>query len=117
MTAKAPTARQLAIELGEDSANQHVVHMIECGLHSGFPKCCIAFFVKVWWPWLLAIDQLSTRARASAMPAFNTYQKWNGQPGYVPCPRCAIEKSFVKVIPCNCEEQIKREVRPRGSRR
>lgn len=77
--------------------------MVECGVHSGFPSCCIAFFVKVWWPYALAIDGSSTRARADALTAYNAYQKWSTRPGYVPCPSCVVERKFVEVLPCDCE--------------
>ena len=95
--------RQVALEFGTDPADRASMQMIECGLHSGFPKCCVVFFVKVWWPYMIAIDQLSPRARADALIPFDAYLKWTTRPGYVPCSKCIVERSFVEVLACDCE--------------
>jgi hypothetical protein len=99
-------AKQVARELGVDPADRDAMGMIECGLHSGLPRCCVAFFVKVWWPYWLAIDGLSSRARTDAHAAFAAYQRWTTRPGYVPCPRCVVDENFVEVLPCECELKL-----------
>lgn len=56
---------------------------VECGLHSGFPFCCIFWYVTLWcwfvvkWPWLR-----------------NHYHNWNRHDWacYVTCPLCKILK-------------------------
>jgi hypothetical protein len=107
------TMRELAIRIDADPASPAVARMIECGLHSGFPACCVAFFVKIWWPWATTIDALSVRRRADALIAYDSYQQWTKQAGYVPCPRCALERKFVEVLPCDCAS---RGSSPRRSR-
>lgn len=79
------------------------MQMIDCGLHSGFPVCCVAFFVKIWWPYTLALDVLSVRPRADALGFYDAYQRWTTRPGYVPCPSRVVEKKFVEVKACDCE--------------
>jgi hypothetical protein len=64
-------------------------HEIECGLHSGYPVCCVAFFVLVWHEW-------SELQRGSYMAGLKK------SPGYVPCPRCLKAKTFVSGRPCAC---------------
>ncbi len=105
MTATA-RANQAARDLGVDPADRAMMERVECGLHSGLPRCCVAFFVKVWWPYMLAIDGLSPRAEADAHVAFDAYQLWTTRPGYVPCPRCVVDKNFVEVLPCACELKL-----------
>ena len=100
------TTRQLALQIDANPASPAVARMIECGLHSGFPACCVAFFVKVWWPWAAAIDQLPARAQAEAQDAYDTYQRWSTRPGYVPCPSCVVARRFVEVLPCDCEKRF-----------
>lgn len=95
-------ATEVARELGVDPADCSAVEMIECGLHSGLPRCCIAFFVKVWWPFMCAIDELPPSTGTNSRADFDEYQRWTTQPGYVPCPRCVLDENFVEVLPCEC---------------
>src|SRR4051812_36420967 len=72
---------------------------IECGLHSGFPRCCIAFFVKVWW-----------RVSDDNWKLIDSYRKMQQQfgvleSGYVMCPSCVLNKNVVEVKNCNCHRQ------------
>lgn len=103
-----PAPRQVAREIGVDLTDRVAMRMIECGLHSGFPTCCVAFFVRVWWPWMLAIDGLSTRRRADAFVASDDYAKWTTRPGYVACPKCVVDQNFVEVKACDCLRKRKR---------
>lgn len=70
---------------------------VECGTHSGFRPCCIAFFVTSWM-WLSAAERsrywttIDRRAREV--------------PGYVPCPTCVARKRFVRVKSCGCSRKV-----------
>jgi len=99
------TAR-VARDLGVDPADGAVMKMVECGLHSGLPRCCVAFFVKVWWPYWLVIDERLSLAKVDPHGSFAAYQRWTTRPGYVPCPRCVLDENFVEVLPCECELRI-----------
>lgn len=37
-------------QIGDLTPDDTAIHFVECGLHSGFPPCCVVFFVQVWWP-------------------------------------------------------------------
>lgn len=99
-------ATAVARELGVDPADRCAVAMIECGLHSGIPRCCVAFFVKVWWPYWVMLDEPPSRAKKTAHVAFDEYSRWTTRPGYVPCPACVIDGNFVEVLPCECEQRL-----------
>jgi hypothetical protein len=62
---------------------------VECGLHSGFPPCCIEFFVNTYKPHRLA----------AAMEHHNLLVQHSDAPrGYIPCPRCLFDRRFVKTV-------------------
>jgi hypothetical protein len=77
------TLRRVAELLGEGDA-----HRIGCGLHSGFPPCCIRFFIETDGR---PLDRHYKIAMEAARPL-----------GYLPCPVCLREKRFVEVRRCNC---------------
>jgi len=62
------------------------LHDVRCGLHSGIPACCIAFFF-VWKRWL------ANTAWAETQP-----KDW----GYAPCPRCVRMGRRITVQKCDC---------------
>jgi hypothetical protein len=72
-----------------------VIQEVHCGLHSGFPDCCILFFVTFW---------------ASAPDAVRDFYAdlvsnlAVKRPGYIPCPRCLLGGDFVEVKRCNRNE-------------
>lgn len=70
----------------------HIPYMIHCGRHSGFPDCCIKFYVTKWI-WL--VDNPKSKF-------VENYRKklFKDPPGYIPCPKCFKSKNFVKVKPC-----------------
>lgn len=90
--------------LGGISLDDATIRMVDCGLHSGFPACCVVFFVEVWWP-ANAIQQ-SRHARRSlrkqARAATDNYRDVFFPLGvdYVPCPSCARARTFVSSRPC-----------------
>lgn len=68
------------------------------GVHSGFPKCCVDFFMGPW-------SSIKIKDRV-ASPSYRA--KW----GYVPCPRCVKENRRVKVHTCtmSCYDFLKSEI-------
>jgi hypothetical protein len=107
------SARSFAREIGIDPGDRTALKMIECGLHSGISRCCIAFFVKTWWPLAVSIDQLPRRERAAARRAYDAYLRRTAGAEYVPCPSCVSARWFVEVLPCDCEAKRQRRVRRR----
>src|SRR5262249_7406902 len=97
-------AQQFTKEIGRVCDDLELI-TIECGLHSGFPRCCVLFFVGVYWPlaelayhagveiarWPLA----SYRAAIDAACGIE-------RPGYIPCPSCLLARNFVTVKDCHC---------------
>lgn len=94
-------AQELADRLGVDDLwNKNV---IKCGLHSGIPECCVAFYVLAWEDlyampeYAKAMDKVRHLGRHRAA---NNYRLI----GYVPCPACLLAETFVKVRRCKCGE-------------
>ncbi len=61
------------------------------GLESGYPDCCILFFVVVW----SMLDE----------PGRDRYRAFIDRlapagPGYIPCPRCLLEGNLVRPMAC-----------------
>lgn len=111
-------AHKLARRLAVDDNDHSEMHMIECGLHSGLPPCCVSFFVKMWWPYTLAVNALSAREQANAVVAYDAYQAWTTRPGYIPCPNCVIDRRFVHILACDCESgRLPQRGSTRGRRR
>lgn len=89
-----------AIEfMGENPDDPEVLGHVACGLHSGLPLCCVVFFVKVQ----LALDD---SARASYLRVGR-----GDEPDYFACPRCLVERSFVKLKPCDCGDRLDAHLR------
>lgn len=83
----------------EEVPSESTFMLVECGLHSGFPRCCIIFFVTAYAPLGFA-DHLRTKERR----AFEHYKKLNrdrGMDGYIACPQCLIKRTVVRVKPCD----------------
>jgi hypothetical protein len=62
------------------------VGIIRCGLHSGFPRCCIRFFLG---PWARMLDVAERRRYLDVCDA-----------GYVRCPDCIASGRRVQVLAC-----------------
>ncbi len=75
---------------------------IHCGKHSGFPDCCIKFFITKW-VWMFDDD---------SSKFIKTYRKKlrAAMPGYVPCPKCLREKKFITVKHCPKSCRLRRFV-------
>jgi len=118
---RALTEHQLAVvdllrRLGETSPTDGTIHNVDCGIHSGFPPCCITFFAKGWDRWILAYstlrahgetrEQLLARAdplQREALLAMDSYRDMpllGARVGYIPCPRCALLRDFVSPLRC-----------------
>lgn len=72
---------------------------IHCGTHSGFPECCIKFWVTKWiWE--------SYNETKYAVQYRKQLMKFN--PGYIACPRCLRSKKFIapKSCPKSCRLKI-----------
>jgi hypothetical protein len=65
-----------------------------CGLHSGFPKCCIRFFVPSWM--LGSHEQIRVHATKLVSSAARMGKWW----GYIPCPECCLKEEPIEVLPC-----------------
>jgi len=67
-----------------------IPYIIQCGRHSGFPDCCIKFFVTKW---IWAIDNPKSKL-------VKNYWDNNSKisPGYIACPKCLKNKTFVRKI-------------------
>jgi len=62
------------------------VAVIRCGLHSGFPRCCIRFFIGPWSRMSVEEHQLYIATTPAA--------------GYVRCPDCVASDRRVQVKSC-----------------
>ncbi len=102
---------ELADVMGIECPQAHELWTIECGLHSGFPYCCIIFFTMVWKPMMHELYD-NDGYFVSTSEIYNNYRRMldsykdkNGHIGYVPCPACFLERNFVKVKQCDCRRK------------
>src|SRR6478736_3219291 len=68
------------------------VYTYRCGLHSGIPKCCMRFFVRVWTH-VWHVPELREQYLPKEKSIF----------GYVPCPDCLAKGKVAKVPVKSCE--------------
>lgn len=70
---------------------------VECGRHSGFPDCCIAWFLGRYASWSLA--PIPARRQSAYL---RRCIKARITPGYIPCPACLSSGAFrqVKIKKC-----------------
>lgn len=62
-----------------------IIQEIKCGLHSGFPWCCVSYFILIW------------RWVPNSIRIFNL-----DQVGYIRCPFCETIERKIEVKPCDC---------------
>jgi hypothetical protein len=69
---------------------------ITCGLHSGFPPCCIKFFITKW------VWNIYSKSNRDHWKKIRRVRSFKIQ--YIPCPKCLKNKTFVhlKKSPKNC---------------
>jgi hypothetical protein len=103
----------------------------KCGRHSGFPICCILWYIYIWIPlfvrhddpkynssftqWYHKIKNKIVRRRnithTVAFPGDNLInydgilvENWPGY-GRIPCPFCLLfSKKHHNVLPCDCKD-------------
>lgn len=107
-----------------NKADAAAVRAVRCGLHSGFPLCCMMFYVKVYARWLSLVPDVCEQANFNfdnmqrllrqIDPRFEEHSalQWayldqsrggkDGRIGYVRCPACILVNRSVKVRGCNC---------------
>jgi hypothetical protein len=93
MKAPTPTAKFDKLrKLPTVSFYLHLIpYEINCGRHSGFPDCCIKFYVTQWiW------HDIDSKFRSDY---FKRLDKVNA-PGYIPCPKCLKTQNFIEVKRC-----------------
>lgn len=95
-----PEAVEFGRTIGVDTEDLFQLFDIECGLHSGIPKCCILFFVKLWRPLTFC----------GLMPLVNSYMAARMTLGpsaqYIMCPACLLARNVVEIKPCDCKKRI-----------
>ena len=74
---------------------------IHCGKHSGFPDCCIRFFISRWIS--KDLDSKFCNDHRAKLEKLGSKH-----PGYIPCPKCLKNRTFNKVLLCprNCKKKI-----------
>ena len=106
-----------------DEADMDSVRVVECGLHSGFPLCCIMFYAKIWRPWVVTLPSVCEEGDFDLVkmhrilrridPALElasvrqwAYVKQCGEVGYIRCPACVLNGNVVKVQRCEHSDPI-----------
>lgn len=69
-----------------------------CGINSGFPPCCIEFYVNTWLPALKDLNKLGFLGYVIAESVRSMHC------GYIICPECVANNNIVKVKLCNIDE-------------
>jgi hypothetical protein len=85
-------ALQLLAELGVGLDDTVALKRVMDSLQQGLPKCCIAF--------ALIYGRAVDAGRRDLLVGYRTWMNrcGGGQLGYVPCPRCLVERSYVPLI-------------------
>lgn len=79
----------------------YIPYDIHCGKHSGFPSCCIIFFVTKW-VWVCHYkNNKFYKAYWTKMQALKN------RPEYIPCPKCLRNRTFVKLKSCPADCLLK----------
>ena len=73
---------------------------VRFGLHAGYPPCCVLFFMTTWGgrrPSWQVSDHSFSLVRDAEDDLFEVQ--------YVPCPKCLVERAFVKKTKkCRCKK-------------
>jgi len=80
-----------------DDTLDNIPNIIKCGVHSGFKKCCIIFFITKWLHMIYCDEHISYYELMEQKS-----KDLNTKIGYIPCPTCLLNGDFVKVIKCEC---------------
>jgi hypothetical protein len=65
---------------------------IICGFHSGFPACCIKFYVTKW------IWNIGSKTNQKHWKKIRSIKSFIIE--YIPCPKCLENRTFVKYKKC-----------------
>lgn len=106
----------LAKKFGLDYTDNDILEHITCGLHSGFPECCIFYYLTCYLP----VIELNTTRNEINFDEYNNhisvifdqeiyelYQRLykldnDYYVGYIRCPSCILVNKRVEVKSCNC---------------
>jgi hypothetical protein len=96
---------------------------VECGLHSGIPRCCIVWYVMAYLPAIQThelIEDINTgrpEGNELSLPGDWTFLYYssmlrryeaenNIQINYIPCPACFLARRFVRKLKrCDCHRK------------
>ena len=104
-----------AFNKGARPVKNTVFNNIRCGLHSGFPVCCVAFWATVWRPMCQSDNRSITRIRDCLLEVIGSIEKARGISWYsdyyddcidgfgrIPCPMCLLFSRNTYCKKCNC---------------
>jgi hypothetical protein len=82
----------LVNRLGLDLFDDRIVRMVRSGFQSGFPPCCISFFVLLWWHPAILLDGRSDDMVTSDYRRLLDQTRTHGKlkEGFVLCPACLL---------------------------
>jgi hypothetical protein len=95
-------AERLAKKLGVDDPFD--LWSIECGLHSGYPACCVAFHVLIWQSLTQGEDSETEDCYLGLSETVDRYLGLIDAAGgtRIQCPACLLKKRVVQVKKCDC---------------
>jgi hypothetical protein len=87
-------ALQMLAEIGVGLDDSAALARVTAGLEDGIPKCCLVFATLFYGR---ALDA----GRHELLAGYRTWMNSAGVGplGYIPCPRCIVERSFVRAEP------------------
>jgi hypothetical protein len=101
---EASTVRRVVKAIGGSMGDGSIVQHVECGLHSGFPPCCIAF----GWIYSSLLASATVDMSYDEMDALRApYHRLRGSRGlgYYACPACLLRGNIVTVVKCGCDDE------------
>lgn len=106
LSAQQEAVASLLRQIGDLDPDDGTIRLVECGLHSGFPPCCVVFFVQVWWPAHMLDGSSPALRKTRAL--MSDYQRVlrrvradHARVSYIPCPDCVLSKKFVMMKKCS----------------
>lgn len=102
--------RHIVKAIGGSMRDGYLVHHVECGLHSGFPPCCIAF----GWIYssLLAVKAVGlSYADMDDLRAPYRSMRGSRRADYYACPACLLGGNIVKAKKCRCHAEFAAHIR------
>jgi hypothetical protein len=89
-------ALQMLAEIGVGLDDSAALARVSAGLKDGVPKCCLVFAT-------LFYGRAQDAGRHELVAGYRAWlnRAGVGPLGYVPCPRCIVERSFVRAEPAD----------------